>query len=290
LLPLYQAITTVQIEDGSTTLFWHDVWNGEDALSDRFPRLYSHCTRKDDTVQQSITSNLHGAFVNRLSPQAQQELQLLTVIVQQTTLSTEQDLRLSPFSKSPDKLDSSTIYKLLKAKGQPGDSASAFIWKNAAPPRVQLFIWLLTKGRIQCRSNLFKKRVVDSPNCLVCGAADESPDHIIFECLIAVQFWCALGVQADQHNHANQLHCMAPPPQCPQDQFSAFVALCCWQLWKRRNGVVFREEHLNLRNLLLSCKTESVKWKARMPKKSKKVTESWCSLFDQSVNNISDVI
>lgn len=148
LLPLYRAITTVQIEDGSTTLFWTDVWNGDDALADRLPRLYSHCTRKEDTVQQAIASNLHGAFVNRLSPHAQQELQLLIEIVQQTTLSAHPDRRLSPFSRSPDKLDTSTIYKLLKAKGQPDDPASTFIWKNAAPPRVQLFIWFLTKGRM----------------------------------------------------------------------------------------------------------------------------------------------
>ena len=133
LLPLYQAITTVQIEDGCTTLFWTDVWNGDDALADRFPRLYSHCTRKDDTVQQAIASNLQGAFVNRLSPHAQQELQLLIGLIQQMTLSALPDKRLSPFSRSPDKLDTSTIYKLLKARGQPNDPASTFIWKNAAP-------------------------------------------------------------------------------------------------------------------------------------------------------------
>jgi hypothetical protein len=290
LLPLYQAITIVQIEDGKTTLFWTDVWNWDDALAERFPRLYSHCTRKDDTVQQAIASNLQGASVNRLSPHAQQELQLLIGLIQQTTLSALPDKRLSPLSRSPDKLDTSTIYKLLKARGQPNDPASTFIWKKAAPPRVQLFIWLLSKGGIQCRSNLFRKRVVDSPNCLVCGAPDESPEHIIFNCPIAVQFWNALGKQAPQNNHTNQLHCIEKLPNCPDEQYSAFISLCCWQLWKRRNGVVFRNEHQSLRNLLLSCKAEAANWKAKMPKKSKKVTESWCILFDLLVNNGSDVI
>ena len=39
ILPLYQAITTVQLGDGETTLFWTDVWSEDDALADHFPTL-----------------------------------------------------------------------------------------------------------------------------------------------------------------------------------------------------------------------------------------------------------
>jgi hypothetical protein len=93
------------------------VWTGDDALADRFPRLYSHCKLKDSTVQQALGSNLHGAFVNRLSPQAQQEPIALTEIVHLTRLNDEPDKRLSQFSRTLDKLYTSTIYRLLKAKG-----------------------------------------------------------------------------------------------------------------------------------------------------------------------------
>jgi len=40
------------------------------------------------------------------------------------------------FSRTKDKLDTSAIYKLLKAQGQENDPTSSFIWKNAAPPWV----------------------------------------------------------------------------------------------------------------------------------------------------------
>jgi len=33
-------------------------------------------------------------------------------------------------------------------------------WRNAAPPRVQMFMWLLLQGRIQCRSVLHRKHVL----------------------------------------------------------------------------------------------------------------------------------
>ena len=136
LLPLYQALTTVQLGDGRSTLLWTNVWTGDEALEDRFPRLFSHCINKGCTVQQAISTNLQGCFVNRLSTQAQHELQELNDILQQLQLSDQPDMRLSTFSRTKDKLDTSAIYRLLKARGQENDPTSSFIWRNAAPPRV----------------------------------------------------------------------------------------------------------------------------------------------------------
>jgi hypothetical protein len=36
LLPLYQAVTTVSIGDGTRTSFWYDAWVDDEALADRF--------------------------------------------------------------------------------------------------------------------------------------------------------------------------------------------------------------------------------------------------------------
>lgn len=152
---------------------------------------------------------------------------------------------------------------------------------------MQLFLWLLIKGRIQCRTNLFTKKIVENAACLICGAQSESPDHIIFHCPIASDFWRSIGLQADQFVHTSNLHCLPRIRGVPDDQFSAFITLCCWQLWKRRNAFVFRQESLNLRQLLLSCKSEANLWRARMPKKSKIVVQAWCNIFDSAVESLS---
>lgn len=86
ILPLYRAITTVQLGDEETTLFWRDVWSGNDALADRFPALFSHCTQKEATARHAILSNLEHAFVNRLSTQARVDLQQVRVIIVQSSL------------------------------------------------------------------------------------------------------------------------------------------------------------------------------------------------------------
>lgn len=127
LLPLYQVITTVQLGDGRSTLFWTDVWTGDEALEDRFPSLFSYCLNKECTVQNAVTNGLQDSFVNRLSAQARHELSILNGLVQQTALSDQPDSRNSPFSRFKDKLDTTSIYRLLKARGRDSDPSTMFI-------------------------------------------------------------------------------------------------------------------------------------------------------------------
>ena len=106
-----------------------------------------------------------------------------------------------------------------------------FIWKNAAPPRVQLFTWLLIKGTIQCRANLYKKHVVDKPACLSCGAAEETPQHIIFHCPKAIEFWAVLGVPLPQPGAATRdIPVLLKINSVPAKQHNMLLALCCWQI------------------------------------------------------------
>jgi len=94
----------------------------DEALADRFPAIYSHCT-----VREAVLSNLDNAFVPRLSNQATVELQQINAIIEQTSLSQGNDLRKSHFDCGRGKLDSSSIYRLLKARQQPADPTSDFI-------------------------------------------------------------------------------------------------------------------------------------------------------------------
>ncbi|KAF8691996.1 hypothetical protein HU200_039941 [Digitaria exilis] len=60
-------------------------------------------------------------------------------------------------------------------------------------------------------------------------------------------------------------HRRRPPGRCvngqaahlPAEHHDAFVLLCCWQLWKRRNGVIFRQETMTLRELLHQAREDT---------------------------------
>lgn len=55
-------------------------------------------------------------------------------------------------------------------------------------------MWLVSKGRLQCQANLFKKKIVTTPSCEVCQGTEETTDHILLHCPFARDFWNALGL------------------------------------------------------------------------------------------------
>lgn len=274
ILPLYQAITTVAIGDGRQTSFWLDVWLGDDALADRFPALYSHCTKKEASVQVIVDSNISSTLVNRLSTVALSQLHSLQDLLAHVNLTSQPDKRMSPFIDPTGKLDTASVYRLLKARGQTTNDQAKFIWNSRAPPRVQFFMWLLCHNRIQCRTNLLKKRIVSDAICEICSEAEETAEHIIFHCNIARNFWAAMGITVLPGQKVEDIHTIPCPPGIHQQGFETMMALACWQLWKRRNAVIFRDERASPNQLLSSCKSEAEQWRVRMPKKQKNVGRS----------------
>ena len=133
ILPLYQAVTTVAIGNGQHTSFWMDAWLGDDALADRFPALFSHCTKKEASVQEIVDNGLTGAFVSRLSNVASAQLQSLQELLSNATLTDQPDSRISPCIDPNGKLDTGSINRLLKARGQAHNDQAAYIWNNKAP-------------------------------------------------------------------------------------------------------------------------------------------------------------
>jgi hypothetical protein len=43
-------------------------------------------------------------------------------------------------------------------------------------------------------------------------------------------------------------------PTLPQKHYNTFILLCCWQIWKRRNGVVFHGETTSMAGICNLCK------------------------------------
>jgi hypothetical protein len=97
---------------------------------------------------------------------------------------------------------------------------------------------------------------------------------------ICIVFWEAIGFSWSFDQSIGELYQATRPNNIPEDQFGTFIALCCWQLWKRRNGIVFRNEALNLQQVLAACKVEAQLWHLRMPVPSRAVTNLWCHVFN----------
>jgi hypothetical protein len=78
----YRGIAKCSIGDGSTVLFWSDIWN-DLLLQDKFPRLFSFAKDKLISVATFFnTTQMSELFHIPLSFEAWQEYQALQIIIQ----------------------------------------------------------------------------------------------------------------------------------------------------------------------------------------------------------------
>jgi len=143
-------------------------------------------------------------------------------------------------------------------------------------------MWLLTQRRIKCRSVLVKKHIVGSATCEICNTCDESPEHIIHGCTIGRKVWHCLGLQSIISMDMRQLHTVSNCTSAPVPEFSSFIALICWHIWKARNAEIFSNEAHSVDRVLHDCKTAAELWQFRLPRRKRAVVNQWCSILEMA--------
>lgn len=279
LLPAYQELTQVSLGNGRTTSFWRDAWSPYGRLADLLPALFSHSNKPAASVHTILSEGIHRHLVPRLTAAAAAELTTLEQIVAMTELRHGvPDRRSGAAIDESNRLRSGLIYKALVTEAAGPCPYASFVWHNCSPPKVQFFMWLLVQGRIKSRMLLHVKHVVTDTTCELCCSTEEDADHIIFGCHIARSFWDAIGGIPTQAT-VRDLHSLSRPPTVPARHKNVFLHLCCWNLWKHRNEVVFQKATPCLRRLLLRCRDEANLWRCRLPAADADVSTNWCTLF-----------
>jgi len=77
----------------------------------------------------------------------------------------------------------------------------------------------------------------------------------------------------------DRLHSMANSSSVPANHGSVFFFLCCWNIWKHRNRVVFDDIAPSLLLLLNNCREDARLWAWHLPREDAAVVESWCTLL-----------
>ncbi|XP_057456557.1 uncharacterized protein LOC130747595 [Lotus japonicus] len=157
------------------------------------------------------------------------------------------------------------------------------VWKILAPSNAQALGWKILINRIPTKDNLLHRNVpLASTVCSLCLSLPESADHLLFTCSFAWQVWSLV---------VNWLGWRTVLPGSAKDhliQFSSWgsaktrIGLSCvwlaviWQLWIVRNGVIFRNEAVDLCEVFEQVKLKSWLWlKAKSRGFSYSYSE-WC--------------
>jgi hypothetical protein len=123
LCDMYGGIAQCAIDNGSTVIFWLDIWN-EHLLQQKYPMLYSYAKNKNTLVAQFLHNNIiEEQFHLPLSVQAYQDLHHTIQLIQ---ISTE-DKNKWKYIWGHDKYASAKFYNLP--------------YKNIHPPKP--FMWII---------------------------------------------------------------------------------------------------------------------------------------------------
>ena len=142
--------------------------------------------------------------------------------------------------------DSRGLYKLLKSRDGNPLPAASFVCDSSAPKGVQFFTWFLIQDRIQSRSNLLRKKVVDTAVCEICQ--EEIAEHVIKGCPFAREFWAKIGFslpfvsfwRGGRHSQC-QLSSFLPS-EAPQYLRSPLLLAAA----EAQDGIIFRSETTSL--------------------------------------------
>ncbi|KAK2647643.1 hypothetical protein Ddye_015132 [Dipteronia dyeriana] len=163
-----------------------------------------------------------------------------------------------------------SVNKLFDDKGElAGSIVYPFLWLGCVPPKVEVFLWQLLKGRILVRDVLynFGMPLPASTVCLLCECESESINHLFLHCdwswklwSIAIDRW---GISSCRNYEFSEWmegwSEMCHSKANKRVWFVLFDALC-WMIWEYRNAVVFRGKQAILSLVLNSVKFRVVLW------------------------------
>jgi hypothetical protein len=240
LCDLFRGIAECKIGDGSTVLFWSDLWN-DNILQTRFPRLFSFARHKNISVAKFLENNtMEAQFYLPLSVQAFQEYQSLQDFIQ--------DLQVNPNSKDSwhyiwgSKVYSSSKFYNFPYKNIQPPAPFLWIWNSKCCNKLRVFSWLLFMDRLNTRNILKRKKQKlegNNYNCVLCNnSTEETAFHLLFDCPFSKTCWQHLGINWDFTREFFEMMQQAKT-QSQNPFFMEFFIIAAWQIWKQRNNFIF---------------------------------------------------
>ncbi|KAL4355431.1 hypothetical protein GQ457_06G037310 [Hibiscus cannabinus] len=188
----------VQLGDGKSINFWNDTWACEIPLRIKFPRIFAVCQNKSGVVA-DFGYKVNGVWSWNIPLRRQLfdwELEIwdsLLALLQGGRFSNFNCDWLSWTGSGSGKFSVKSVIHNLHSKLPSCKEWNMLVWRGVAPPKVEIFSWLVIRQRIPVRVNLAARGLILSPisdvSCPLCGQAPESVAHLLFNCTMAWNVW-----------------------------------------------------------------------------------------------------
>ncbi|KAL9840625.1 putative reverse transcriptase zinc-binding domain-containing protein [Arabidopsis thaliana] len=118
-------------------------------------------------------------------------------------------------------------------------------WKLKTSPKIQVFLWKSIKGAIIVSERLQTRGIHNYDGCLLCGAVEETVNHILFLCPYARQVWALSNILVPPEGFGcidlenfKYVFSMRHNENISNETRAIFPWIV-WFLWKNRNKLLF---------------------------------------------------
>ena len=126
-------------------------------------------------------------------------------------------------------------------------SRPTWIWHTLTSPRIQFFLWQCYHNSVPVRATLAHRGINISPSCSRCVNPMESLSHVLKDCPDSISFWTDIVPPQCALNSFNfslfdwlSFNCTsAAMHPSSHIQWSTVFTFGLWNLWLRRNQVIF---------------------------------------------------
>lgn len=175
---------------------------------------------------------------------------------------------------------SQSLYKVINFRGVKPVYEPA-IWKLHVPPRLHLFLWLITKNKVLTRDNLNKRMYIECTTCLFCQE-QENVTHLFFDCCVARKIWSDLEVKVGAkigNNFLDIASCwLCNKKFLARNMLSTAIF---WSIWKVRNMLYFQNAGWrNVKQIWQLARSLLESWRVLCPLKYLPELESYIAVLE----------
>ncbi|CAA7027569.1 unnamed protein product [Microthlaspi erraticum] len=141
------------------------------------------------------------------------------------------------------------------------------VWTLKTVRKIKHFLWQAIAGCIPVRQNLVSRHCGTDKSCPRCNTGDETINHLLFECPLAVQTWSLSNLPSEPDVFPNgglfqnldQLLWRIKEGSAPggPDNIIARWPWIIWYIWKARNEKLFNDKEIQSEDTIQLAYTEA---------------------------------
>lgn len=140
-------------------------------------------------------------------------------------------------------------------------------WKSQTSPKLRMFIWKDLSEALHAAELINARGMTVDERCQACGDEGESINHILFTCHVARQAWALSSIPHPKGGfHSDSIYANfdfifnLDKRRNLRKEYSRVWPWIIWNLWKRRNDMLFEGRCYERADLVLKANRDAVEW------------------------------